>query len=139
MGEILASFTYSQSAKFWTPRSYFKGVAFGWVPGWTVTAEGNPFLLLEHSFGGYQVFCRFKTDWYAWQSNDYTMDFPLEDFYAIAPITGAHVSVGLVLVGLGFSALYPSWYYTLEFFPTPEYKLFNLPPGPPDYWLGALP
>lgn len=139
MSEILATFTFRPQAKFWSPRSYFKGVAFGWVPGYTILEEGNPFLFEEHVFGGYRLFVRFKSNWWNWQSNSYTLDYAYEDFYAIAPDHVTHVAAGAVDVGLGFSALVPSYHFTANLYTTPEFKLFELPPAPADYWLSPLP
>jgi len=139
MGEILATFHYNPMAKAFTPRSYIKEIALGWIAGVTVVSASNPYEWLEHTYGGYRVFMRLKANYFTWNSNEYSLDYPLDDFYAIEPVSGNHVALGLVEVGLGYSPTHPSLVLTFALGGTSDYYFQTLPAAPPSYWLGALP
>jgi hypothetical protein len=139
MGEVLATFHFNPDAKQWTPRSYVKEVALGWLPGVTFVSTVNPYIYLEHTFGGYQVFLRLRSNYHLWSSNTYSLDYPIEDLYAIEPVTGNHVALGLVEVGLGFDATHPSSVLTYGLSGTSDYYFQTLPAAPSGYWLNPLP
>jgi len=139
MGTLLWSPTYANGAKQALVRSYLKGTVVVWQPGTTIISGGNPLVLEEHVFGGYRLVIKFKSNWFFWNSNTYTPDFVLEDFYALAPGSSTPISAGGVLVGLGFDALHPSYHFAFILGAAPDPIWTTYPAAPSAYWMPPLP
>jgi hypothetical protein len=139
MGEKLWAPIFHVDQRFSTPRSFMRGVFVGWQPGVTVVHAGNPWILEEHIFGGYQVYVRLKDEFYSWNSNCYTLDWFLEDIYAIAPITGTHVSCGVVDVNVEAIKDFGGFFLIMSIGGAADFYRQDLPAAPSGYWLQLLP
>lgn len=131
---------YQTPAKFCLPRAYVGGYYLGWWPGSTVIATGNPTIIQEHLFGGYQWYIHFQPSWWAWNTNSrYTLDWIVDDTYAIQPGTGAHVNVGAIDIHFQHDAGRPGWDVVFSYTGGGYFLPFSFPPGPGSSWFEPLP
>jgi hypothetical protein len=132
---VVGIVTYVPDGRLPVVRSYISAIALQWQANYTILATGNPFVIRENTFGGYQTHIKLKPEFYAWSSNVYTLDWIFEDWYVTAPggspiIPGQPVQFGISTQSNGIPCIYGVW--------TPSsapYIFFSLPPAPPDYWL----
>lgn len=122
-------------ADFRAIRSYTDLIVVGWQDGFFVEV-GNPFVLQEIPFGGYKFVCKFKDDWWNWQSSAWSLDSIFEDVYAIDWITGLPVNAGDVTVSWR-NFVYPYFRSGIVLdMPALDnhYYWMDFPPAPADYW-----
>lgn len=139
MGTLLWAPTYANGGQFPLIRSYLKGFVLVWQPGSTVISYGRTSVFEEHVYGGYRLVITFKDKWWNWSSNQYTPDWIVEDFYALAPGSSTPINQGSVLVGLGYDESHPSYHISFITGAAPDPIWLSYPPAPPTYWLPPLP
>jgi hypothetical protein len=138
MGTLLWSPNYIPSPRYNFPRSYIKGFALFWLPGLTVLAAGNPFIFEEHTYGGYHLHLKFRDNFWDWNSNRYTLDYIVEDYYQTPPGSSTPETVGLLNVTQTLNIDHPSTHIFFQQAFGSETLWFDLPPAPPSYWLPPL-
>jgi hypothetical protein len=139
VSEILWTPHYFVPPSFAILRSYTKGVAIGWIPGATLVASGNPWILQEHTYGGYKKYLKFRELWWNWNSHVFRLDNVIEDYYAIHPVTGAHVSNGGVNIGYNAGDALGGLYNVYADVIGGTYYFLEYPPAPSDWWFGNPP
>ena len=86
----------------------------------------------------YQLFMGIRENWWAWSSNAYTLDYPIE--YTIATLNSEPYGDLTVEVGYThppFTPL-PSWYVLQSGLAIYQFS-YDLPSPPDDYWLQPPP
>lgn len=131
---LLWSPAFSLGAKYKFNRSYYKGFVVGWLPGVTVVSSGNPFVLQEHTYGGYKLVIEFKSNVWSWSSNRYTHDYLLENYYALFPGDTTPISAGGVTVGQSWDVDHIAYRYSLLQDGWTNLYWFDFPAAPPGYW-----
>lgn len=134
MGEVLWTPSWDIPPNFNLFRPYFLGHVIGWWAGTTVDETDNPIRLTEHLFGGYQTYLKLYDFWWNFNTGEFHVEDIIEDFYAIQPITGLHVSMGVVTVGLSFSPDIGYYWLNFQFATPPAYLYFPLPTSPGGHW-----
>lgn len=131
--------TYSSivpSAKFAFPRSYIKGVQIGdydddivWTENVAVVSINIPGFVGTHTF-------IFQEEFWEWNSNCYTLDFPLERvFYVQPPDPVEHdTPVDLILIQ-AVNEPRTVLRYSIPGAPI-ILQAHTLPPAPADWWSG---
>ena len=76
-------------------RNYSKWLILQWLPGCMVSA-GNPYVIRENVFGGYEVHIRLKPSFHAANSGGWRHDNILLDYYATAPGDPTPINAGTV-------------------------------------------
>jgi hypothetical protein len=139
MGTILASFTYLNPPAFAIPRSYLWGIAIGW---WhmSIVTYGNPTIIQEQPFGGYRKHIKLKDNVWEWNSNTYSLDYLLEDFYVTAPGSSTPISNGAVLIEAKPVPQYGIYCLVLsDVGADGHYMFYKLPSSTQPYWAGPFP
>lgn len=132
---VLASFSYPQGEGFSLTRGYLPAWAIGWQPDAIALTSGNPTVLKEFSFGGYELHIELK-DWiYDWDNRQFTLGELFENYYVIPPGGGGPSSAGPVTV---------LWEWVSDFncpvlvivnpAPVDHYYWQLLPPATRPYW-----
>jgi len=138
MGEVLATFVYDIDPAFSFFRPYFLGHIITWQPGTTVIESDNPIIVEEHIFGGYQVYLKLEDKWWEYDNRSYHLLDMIVDYYAIEPITGLHVSNGVVTVGLGFSPAVGYYWLNFQYPLVSNSQFFPLPSVDEEFWFSPL-
>lgn len=134
MGEVLWSpiWDFPQNGNMFRP--YFKGHILGWQAGTTVIQDTNPIIVEEHTFGGYRVHLKLLDEWWEFGTGEWHVEDIVEDLYAIVPVSGDHVSLGAVTVGLGYSELVGYYWLNFQFAVVPEYLYFPIEQSSGGHW-----
>ena len=115
-----------------------RGTTNMFVIGWQESiflATGNPTCLLEHDYGGYRFFVRFKSNFWDWSSSMWALGDIFEDVYAIEPTYGNIVNAGAVFVRYGRADPFDQMAIVLDM-PAlhPTYQFQAFPSPDPGYW-----
>lgn len=127
--------TYIQSYIFVIPRQYWYEVALTWWPSVIVQA-GNPFIIRETIYGGYRIYLKLRDICWAWSSNNYTLDWCIEDIYGMAPSNDTPIYSAAWTVGFGIGQRHKRGLLYLAFSGNLDNTLYNvLPVQPAGFWL----
>ena len=107
----------------------------GWTPS-TIVSFGRKTVLQETVFGGFKTVITFKEDFWNWASSSWHFEDIFEDYYVTFPGSDVPVNAGLIVFRLGWAAPYIRRAIVIDAGGSPytEYRAFNLPPPPSDYW-----
>ena len=136
---VNAVVTYMPGPKAVLVRSYYKRLGFNWQPSLTVLSSPQPLVVLEHTFNRYVTTIRFVDAWWFWNSNVYTLDFIVQDFWVVDTVTGLQVPGVPALFYTGFDddgtpGIGIAWAGA-----SGDPVRLDYPPAPPDYWLQLPP
>jgi len=92
---LLYTPTFFGTGAYVAERQYCKWLALEWLPG-CVVQLGNPYVVRENLFGGYEVHIRFEPSFFAWDSGGWRQDEILLDYYATAPGSSVPIPAGPV-------------------------------------------
>jgi hypothetical protein len=134
MGIQMFTPVYEKPPKFAIPRNYVGVLRFGWAFNWTVVSGPQPYVFEEHVFGGVEIILSFKSSFWAWSSNVYTLDYIIDDCYGLAPDHVTQINIGdLHLdVGTDFNHRQPTLAFSSP--PFTQYEDFVLPVDPGSHW-----
>lgn len=125
---------YSPSGEFSFPRSYILQVTFGWGANTGVTQDGGNFLFTDLVFPQNNVVCNFKPQCWEWNSNGYSLDFLIEDWWLYVLPSTAPLPLNFRVDFQRDPVTHaPEWFIWAAGWTT-RYT-FSLPPAPSDYWL----
>jgi hypothetical protein len=127
--------TFNPQAKFWMTRSKVYGINFATYAGNTVTFAGFSFTVHAVPPDPTFLHCAIAPEFYIWNSNSYSLDYVVTEFWYKAGGVGPEIPLPF---SLGYfqdplrhsSSLYIQWSGT-----TPTFNYFPLPSQPPNYWM----
>jgi hypothetical protein len=133
------SVTYTDiqpSAKFAFPRSYIKGIQIlDYDDDIVWTANVAVVSIVIPGFTGTHTFI-FRENFFEWNSNVYTLDYPLERvFYVQPPDPVEHDTPVSCDVHWDINQIFPVIRYAIPGAPV-TLPAHPLPPAPPDWWSG---
>lgn len=134
MGIQMFTPVYEKPAKYAIPRNYVGVLRFGWAFNWTVVSAPQPYLFEEHVFGGVQIYLTFKPEFWAWSSNVYTLDFLIDDYYALLPDHITKINAGDLHLDVGVDANHLQFTLAFSSPPFTQYKDFDLLASPGPFW-----
>jgi hypothetical protein len=125
--------TNNPSAGFAFPRSYIHQVTFGFNAGALFAQSGGDFFITDGTNPIVHVVCNFRSNFWTWNSNAYTLGYVLKDWWALTdpsptplPVDfSLYFSIDPVTLRRELFLFLAGW--------THRYT-FVLPPAPPDYW-----
>jgi len=136
---LLYTPSYPQGAGYNAERQYIKWLALDWLPGCLVSA-GNPFVVRENVFGGFEVHLRFEPRYYEWDSGGWPQDSILIDYYATAPGNPTPIAAGGVICGVGWAGNVEGIVANfIQAGSTGRIWVFRLPPPPNTHWFQLSP
>lgn len=120
----------------------WRGYTWGFVIGWWDAhwiQTGRYSIIQEVPFGGYRLHIRWKESFWNWNSNRYTHDYPLEDFYATAPGSSTPINAGTVLRDFKLDVRYFNQEIILANSPADGHYHFQaFPPPPSGFWANSF-
>jgi len=130
--------TYVINPKLAAPRSYWEMVDVVVNPGVIVTWTGSAYYYEEFVTGGFeQTWLIPDPRFYAWSSNRWTLDFIFTDQYSQLN-GGPGVYHKPMHLGVGYNPANYRWGVIAAWTVGATNHFFDLPGGPPDYWVPPL-
>jgi hypothetical protein len=132
--------TYVIDDRFALQRSYYKGMAFE-VPSGTTFTVSLPtivWIFPPATYGFLHEHFIMKSQWVDWNSNTYTPDWIVDDFYYDDGIN-PHVTQSPLPMHICYDGLSVAPYILIKSGGTGHIEFVNLPPSPAGYWLPLPP
>lgn len=131
----LGPVTYAPGAKYTFPRNYVRFFALSWVSDFFLVSGGNPFVWQTNVYGGIRLYLRFTDEFYAASSNLYSLDYIIEDYYALAPPYTTPISPGAHAVRFGVSTTPIQPTFAIEQPYLQKHTYYALPTSLTDPWV----
>lgn len=136
---MATAYTYLNDRRYPIQRNYIQCCVIGWIAH-TVVSYSNPYVIQEHTYGGYSLHVKFKDDFYQWSSSAWYLEDIIDDIWIQFPTTGdLHYNANVLFQKSYIPVCQVNAIQINQAGDSGCYSYFRLPTAPANHWYQPFP